>query len=287
MRFHIIRGLHGNVPYIDRGFRVIYQHTVDGTKYKFTHLVSYGEYLNIRNPIMFVPSVKEVISKQLEKIKHEPLTDREEFVIRRAFDPRYPNAHTIDYLYQDARELHSDSLIQMCDTIINHDKRQYITVIFHICNNKGGWGKGFSSQLSKMYHKPYIDYKNAYLDNKLVLGTNIVTHFKHPERECIIVNMIAQDGYRSDSNPTPCKAKYVKECFNKFYDEYMIGEHLNHPAIKPEHPLKVLYQMPKIGTGFGGVGWNSIEAILEEQARKGVRIRVCDLSAYTVEELNP
>ena len=85
-----------------------------------------------------------------------------------------------------------------------------IAVIPHVCNDSGGWGKGFVLALSKKWKLPENSYRKL---DKYELGNiqwNWVENFK-----ITVVNMIAQHGYISQDNPRPLKYDALIECMNE------------------------------------------------------------------------
>lgn len=59
-------------------------------------------------------------------------------------------------------------------------------IITHICNNKGGWGRGFVLSLSKKWKEP----EKAYRKCELKLGN---AYEVFCEDDIYVVNMIAQN----------------------------------------------------------------------------------------------
>ena len=130
-------------------------------------------------------------------------------------------------------------------------------LIVHICNNKGGWGKGFSGALSKIWPSAESEYRKWHSGgDNFRLGE---VQFVYPKDSIIIANMLAQDGYKSEHNPTPVSYTDLISCLMKISKKYKY------------HNI----HMPKIGCGLGGGDWNVIQkAINLILVNKGISVTV-------------
>lgn len=121
-------------------------------------------------------------------------------------------------------------------------------MIAHICNDRGGWGKGFVLALSKKWPEPEQYYRRWYASKKLFdLGAIQVVEVRP---SLWVVNMIAQHGYKAGSNGPPIRYDALKKCL----------ESLNIEA----GGFGASIHMPKIGTGLAGGKWELIEPIIQE-----------------------
>lgn len=121
-------------------------------------------------------------------------------------------------------------------------------IIAHICNDLGGWGKGFVLAISKRWTSPEESYRAWHRDrahNDFALG-NIqivqVGSYIH------IANMIAQHGMKAGSNGQPIRYEAVADCLAKL-------------AIAARD-MGASVHMPRIGTGLAGGTWERIEPII-------------------------
>jgi O-acetyl-ADP-ribose deacetylase (regulator of RNase III) len=121
-------------------------------------------------------------------------------------------------------------------------------LITHICNDKGGWGAGFVLALSKKWSKPEQMYRSIPI-SQLILGT---VQYVSVDRGILVVNMIAQHGYRNSSNGKP-PIRY-DALVTAFKEISKRNEMLYNPTI----------HMPKIGTGLAGGDWDVIEQLIIE-----------------------
>ncbi len=130
-------------------------------------------------------------------------------------------------------------------------------ILAHVCNNKGGWGRGFVTAVSKRWKEPEIAYRKMTIRG---LGT---VEFVDVDQSLCVANMIAQDGYSQQARPA-----------------------LNYPALAVCLSEVARYariysadvRMPRIGCGLGGGDWNRVEVIIQrELCDRGVEVTVYDL----------
>lgn len=121
------------------------------------------------------------------------------------------------------------------------------TLVIHIVNNRGGWGKGFVLALSRLSKRPEVAFRKwARLKSNFNLG------FIQPVKiddSLTVVNMLAQDGYRDENNPLPLNYQALSTCLTKV------------ASIAPEFDI---IQLPKIGSRLGGGAWETIEGLLKD-----------------------
>lgn len=125
-------------------------------------------------------------------------------------------------------------------------------IIAHICNDIGGWGKGFVLAISKRWKEPAKVYREWYYNrevNDFALG-NI--QLVGVDKDIYIANMIAQRGVKTNlsTGVPPIRYDSVKECLAK----------LSLEAIK----LEASVHMPRIGCGLAGGTWDQIEPLIEQ-----------------------
>jgi len=140
-------------------------------------------------------------------------------------------------------------------------------VIVHVCNNKGGWGKGFVLALSAKWKEPeaaYRDWHKKRYDNgrvdvdclfigssKFQLGN---VQFIKVEDGLWVANMIAQDGFKRKDDPD-----------GKVYLQY---DHLKTALDRVAYFVKSVIEdasvhMPRIGCGLAGGTWDKVEEVIE------------------------
>lgn len=135
-------------------------------------------------------------------------------------------------------------------------------IIAHICNDVGGWGKGFVLALTKRWKQPESEYRQwAKSKENFVLGA---TQLVQCEASLFVANMIAQHklGVGLNGEP-PIRYDAVRSCLIKLKQEA-----LNHSAS---------IHMPRIGCGLAGGEWSEIEAIImDELCRHEIEVTVYD-----------
>jgi O-acetyl-ADP-ribose deacetylase (regulator of RNase III) len=82
-------------------------------------------------------------------------------------------------------------------------------IIAHVCNDAGGWGKGFVLALSRRWQGPEAAYRSWYREravNGFALGaTQIVT----VSQDLYVANMVGQHGYRPSSDGPPVRYEAI------------------------------------------------------------------------------
>ncbi|MFC7348652.1 macro domain-containing protein [Chryseobacterium zhengzhouense] len=135
-------------------------------------------------------------------------------------------------------------------------------IIAHICNDIGGWGKGFVLAISKRWKKPEADYRNWFQNvESFKLGEIQIVQV---EDNLWVCNMIGQHKTITNSKGIPpIRYEAVEQCLNKLSDK----------ALK----LNASIHMPRIGCGLAGGKWEEIEPIIERTLLKNnVEVYVYD-----------
>ena len=136
-------------------------------------------------------------------------------------------------------------------------------IICHICNDLGGWGKGFVLAISKRWPEPEKDYREWHrhrAKNDFALG---VVRFVNVGSYMAVANMVAQRGMKTGSNGPPIRYDAVSKCLEAVSQEAAARNASVH--------------MPRIGCGLAGGKWEKIEPIIEaELVTKGVDVYVYD-----------
>ena len=122
-------------------------------------------------------------------------------------------------------------------------------IIAHVCNDIGGWGKGFVLAISKRWPEPESEYRKWHRNrakNDFGLGAVQVVE---TEKYISIANMIGQRGTKTGSNGPPVRYDAIEECLRSV---------ANH-AIERNASI----HMPRIGCGLAGGKWEKIEPIVQ------------------------
>jgi O-acetyl-ADP-ribose deacetylase (regulator of RNase III) len=120
-------------------------------------------------------------------------------------------------------------------------------IIAHICNDLGGWGKGFVLAISKRWKEPEAGYRKWHKERDgFELGA---VKFVEVEPTIWVANMIGQHGMKSGSKGPPIRYEAVESCLQ------MVAEKANE--------LGATVHMPRIGCGLAGGKWEKIEPIIK------------------------
>ena len=136
-------------------------------------------------------------------------------------------------------------------------------IVAHVCNDLGGWGKGFVLAVSKRWPGPEAAYRACHRDraaNDFGLGAVGIVPV---EPYIWVANMVAQRGMKTGSNGPPIRYEALRECLGKLARE--------------AERLGASVHMPRIGCGLAGGRWEMVEPlILDELAAKGIGVTVYD-----------
>lgn len=122
-------------------------------------------------------------------------------------------------------------------------------IIAHICNDIGGWGKGFVMAVSRRWKEPEAAYRQWHRErasNDFALGAIQVVPVGPGLH---VANMIGQRGIKRGSNGPPIRYDAVDQCLQRLADE----------AVN----LRASVHMPRIGCGLAGGKWSRIEPLIE------------------------
>lgn len=142
------------------------------------------------------------------------------------------SATTIRYLRGDATE----------------PKAHGHSIIAHICNDEGRWGRGFVVAVSARWPQPEREYRRWYrqrADNDFALGT---VQLVEVGRGLHVANMIGQHGIRTSQSRPPIRYDAVARCLAA-----LAGHALE---------LDASIHLPRIGTGLAGGTWDRIEPLI-------------------------
>lgn len=125
------------------------------------------------------------------------------------------------------------------------------TLIIHIVNNLGKWGKGFVLSLSKNYpiaRSSYLDWSKS---SSFILGE---TQFilADSTNDIFVCNMLSQNGIKKSAKDNNQYLDYdaLDKCLKSVADYALLNR------------LKV--QGPKIGSGLSGGDWNIIQDLIKK-----------------------
>jgi O-acetyl-ADP-ribose deacetylase (regulator of RNase III) len=138
-------------------------------------------------------------------------------------------------------------------------------VIAYVCNDRGGWGKGFVLALSRRWPEPEpeVAYRRWYREragNHFALGA---VQLVQVQRWLWVANLVCQHGTRTGSQGPPVRYPAI---------DTALATLAGHAA-----RLGASVHMPRIGCGLAGGRWERLEPlILERLIRPGIKVTVYD-----------
>ncbi|UFR01063.1 macro domain-containing protein [Streptomyces sp. Go40/10] len=136
-------------------------------------------------------------------------------------------------------------------------------VIAHVCNDVGGWGKGFVLALSRRWPEPEAAYRAWYRDrarNDFGLGAVQLVQVGPDVR---VANMIGQRGTRTGSKGVPVRYEAIDTALDRLAAEVI--------------ELGASVHMPRIGCGLAGGRWSRVEPLITERlVKRGIAVTVYD-----------
>jgi len=135
-------------------------------------------------------------------------------------------------------------------------------IIVHICNDMGGWGKGFVVAISNRWKAPEKQFREWFQSkDQFELGE---VRFVRVENDLWIANVIGQHKiYKDEHGNPPVRYDAISQGLAKtaeFAQEIGASVH-----------------MPRIGCGLAGGTWDRIEPIIETTlSSKNIEVTVYD-----------
>lgn len=138
-------------------------------------------------------------------------------------------------------------------------------IIVHVCNDIGGWGRGFVVALSKRWPRPEQRYRAWHRGEEgRPFGLGEV-QFVDVAENTWVANMIGQRDVRANEGMPPVRYEAIREGLKRV-------------AVEAAH-IKASVHMPRIGCGLAGGKWEEVGKIVEEELiGRGVPVTVYDLA---------
>ncbi|MFD9196278.1 macro domain-containing protein [Streptomyces phaeochromogenes] len=138
-----------------------------------------------------------------------------------------------------------------------------VKLIAHVCNDIGGWGKGFVLALSNRWPEPEAAYRRWHREragNDFALGA---TQFVKVDRYVWVANMIGQRGTKTGSKGVPVRYEAIDTALAPLADKAL--------------ELGASVHMPRIGCGLAGGKWSRVEPLISERLiERGIEVTVYD-----------
>lgn len=128
---------------------------------------------------------------------------------------------------------------------------QGVRPILHVCNDLGGWGRGFVLALSRRWPEPEAAYRRRHREragNDFALGAAQCVRVGPSLR---VANMIGQRGVRTGSKGAPVRYEAIDAALGAVAAK--AGE------------LGASVHMRRIGCGLAGGKWSGIEPLIERR----------------------
>lgn len=138
-----------------------------------------------------------------------------------------------------------------------------VKVIAHVCNDLGGWGKGFVLAVSRRWPEPEAAYRRWHRErakNDFGLGA---VQLVQVAPYTWVANMIGQHGMRTGSKGVPVRYEAIDTALAALADK----------AVE----LGASVHMPRIGCGLAGGKWSRVEPLISERlVARGIAVMVYD-----------
>ena len=122
-------------------------------------------------------------------------------------------------------------------------------IIAHVCNDVGGWGRGFVLAVSGRWPEPEAAYRDWYRDrsnNDFELGA---LQLVAVEPEMWVANIVGQRDIHPTQDGPPVRYWAIEAGLDALADEAVT--------------LGASVHMPRIGCGLAGGDWTSVESIID------------------------
>ncbi|MFF1325041.1 macro domain-containing protein [Streptomyces chartreusis] len=138
-----------------------------------------------------------------------------------------------------------------------------VKVIAHVCNDIGGWGKGFVLAISRRWPEPEKSYRAWHRErasNDFGLGA---VQFVQVEPYVWVANMVGQRGIRTGSKGVPVRYEAIDAALERLAEKAT--------------DLGASVHMPRIGCGLAGGKWSRGEPMITDRlVRRGIAVTVYD-----------
>ncbi|MEU1890538.1 macro domain-containing protein [Streptomyces pristinaespiralis] len=138
-----------------------------------------------------------------------------------------------------------------------------VKLIVHVCNDLGGWGKGFVLALSRRWPEPERAYRRWHREragNDFGLGA---AQFVQVEPYVWVGNMVGQRGIRTGSQGVPVRYEAIDKALARVADKAL--------------ELGASVHMPRIGCGLSGGKWSRVEPLIADRLTdRGIEVTVYD-----------
>ncbi|MER5636243.1 Appr-1-p processing protein [Kitasatospora sp. NPDC002227] len=136
-------------------------------------------------------------------------------------------------------------------------------IIAHVCNDLGGWGKGFVLAMSRRWPEPEAAYRRWHREragNDFGLGA---LQLVQVERTVWVANLVGQRGIRTGSKGVPVRYEAIDAALARLAPRAL--------------ELEASVHLPRIGCGLAGGRWERVEPLLTDRlVSAGLSVTVYD-----------
>ncbi|ORT54117.1 macro domain-containing protein [Streptomyces sp. CB03238] len=141
-----------------------------------------------------------------------------------------------------------------------------VKIIAHVCNDLGGWGKGFVPALSRRWPEPEAAYRRRHREragDDFGLGA---VQYVQVGPYLWVANMVGQRGIRTGSKGVPVRYEAIDTALASLADRAA--------------ELGASVHMPRIGCGLAGGKWSRVEPLIAGRlVARGIPVTVYDHGA--------
>ncbi|MET9672162.1 macro domain-containing protein [Streptomyces sp. NPDC006482] len=142
-----------------------------------------------------------------------------------------------------------------------------VRIIAHVCNDAGGWGRGFVIAVTRRWPEPEKAFRQWHRDregNDFGLGA---AQFVRVEDEVWVANLVGQHGIRTVRNTAvPVRYGAIDAALGLLADKAA--------------ELGASVHMPRIGCGLAGGTWDEVEPLVVRRlVDRGIPVTVYDFDA--------
>ncbi|MFI8519747.1 macro domain-containing protein [Streptomyces sp. NPDC085481] len=139
-----------------------------------------------------------------------------------------------------------------------------VKIVAHVCNDLGGWGKGFVLAVSRRWPEPEAAYRRWHRErarNDFGLGA---AQFVQVGPALWVANLVGQRGIRTGrSSGVPVRYEAIDAALVRLADK--------------AEGLGASVHMPRIGCGLAGGKWERVEPLIAERlVARGIGVTVYD-----------
>ncbi len=139
-------------------------------------------------------------------------------------------------------------------------------IIAHVCNDAGGWGRGFVVALARRWpqtRERYVAWSRGEADGEPPFALGQV-QFVEVGPELWVANMVGQHGVQAEGGVPPVRYEAMREALARVADF--------------ARSRGATVHMPRVGCGLAGGTWDKVGPIVEQTlCDAGVDVTVYDL----------